>query len=152
VRSLLAEEQGLALAEVLAALAVLSIGILAVISLLPLAGSGVHEGAHRSSAIFLATQRLEQVRQAVGSAEWGVDPLGAMPTSFPDEPSLADPHAAFSRSVQVKDCGLPPGCSGLETPGTRQVSVVVTYPTVAGQEASPVRRGTVILISYIGAR
>jgi prepilin-type N-terminal cleavage/methylation domain-containing protein len=144
VRSLLAEEQGLTLAEVLAALSVLSIGLVALISLLPLAGFGVHEGAHRSGAAFLATQRLEQIRLAVGS--------GASLIAFADEASLAPPHAAFGRAVRVRDCGLAPGCSGIETPGVQQVTVTVTYPAPAGQGAASAHRGAVTLSTYIGLR
>ena len=144
MRSLLAEEQGLTLAEVLAALSVLSIGLVALISLLPLAGSGVHEGAHRSGAAFLATQRLEQIRLAVGS--------GVNLTSFADEASLAPPHVTFGRAVRVRDCGLAPGCSGIVTPGVQQVTVTVTYPAPAGQGAASAHRGAVTLSTYIGLR
>ena len=151
MQSLLAEEQGLTLAEVLAALTVLSIGLLAMISSLPLAGSGVHEGGHRSGAAFLAAQRLEQVRHAVGLAEREHDPLNEATVSFPDEPALAPPHEAFSRSLRVRDCGLASGCSGAETPGVRQVSVIVTYPAAPGQ-GSPSHRGTVLLSTYMGPR
>ena len=143
MRPLLAEE-GLTLAEVLAALGVLSIGLVALISLLPLAGAGVHEGAHRSGAAFLAAQRLEQIRLAVRR--------DANLISFADEPSLAPPHAAFGRAVRVRDCGLAPGCSGIETPGVRQVTVTVTYPGPAGQGAAPTHRGAVTLSTYIGPR
>lgn len=152
MQSLLAEEQGLTLAEVLAALSVLSIGVLAMISLLPLAGSGVHEGGHRSAAAFLASQRLEEVRHAVGMSERENDPLNESAVSFPDEPALASPHGAYGRSVRVRDCGLAPGCSGVATPGVRQVSVTVTYPTVAGQGVAPIRRAAVVLSTYIGPR
>jgi hypothetical protein len=134
----------LTLAEVLAALSVLSIGLVALISLLPLAGFGVHEGAHRSGAAFLATQRLEQIRLAVGS--------GASLIAFADEASLAPPHAAFGRAVRVRDCGLAPGCSGIETPGVQQVTVTVTYPAPAGQGAASAHRGAVTLSTYIGLR
>lgn len=144
MRSLLAEEQGLTLAEVLAALSVLSIGLVALISVLPLAGFGVHEGAHRSGAAFLATQRLEQIRLVVGS--------GASLISFADEASLAPPHAAFGRAVRVRDCGFAPGCSGIATPGVRQVTVTVTYPAPAGQGAASAHRGAVTLSTYIGLR
>lgn len=140
------------LAEVLAALTVLSIGLLAMISLLPLAGYGVHEGAHRSGAIFLASQRMEQVKHAVGLADEEQDPLNQMGVLFPDEPGLPSPHGGFSRSVRVRNCGLPPGCSGVVTPGVRQVSVTVTYRTAAGQPATPVRHGSVLLSTYIGPR
>jgi prepilin-type N-terminal cleavage/methylation domain-containing protein len=144
VRSFLAEEQGLTLAEVLAALSVLSIGLVGLISLLPLAGFGVHEGAHRSGAAFLATQRLEQIRLAVGS--------GGNLISFADEASLAPPHVVFGRTVRVRDCGPAPGCSGVETVGVRQVTVTVTYPAPAGQGAASAHRGAVTLTTYIGPR
>ena len=144
MRSLLAEQQGLTLAEVLAALGVLSIGLVALIGLLPHVGAGVHEGAHRSGAAFLATQRLEQVRLVVGS--------GAPLTPFADEASLAPPHAAFSRAVRVRDCGLGSGCSGMVTAGVRQVTVTVTYPAPAGQGAASAHRGAVTLSTYIGDR
>ena len=144
MRSLLAEQQGLTLAEVLAALGVLSIGLVALIGLLPHVGAGVHEGAHRSGAAFLATQRLEQIRLAVGS--------GAPLTPFPDEASLAPPHGAFSRAVRVRDCGLGSGCSGMVTAGVRQVTVTVTYPAPAGQGAASAHRGAVTLSTYIGDR
>jgi hypothetical protein len=134
----------LTLVEVLAALSVLSIGLVALLSLLPLAGFGVHEGAHRSGAAFLAAQRLEQIRQSVGS--------GASLISFADEASLAPPHAAFARAVRVRDCGLAPGCSGIETAGVRQVTVTVTYPAPAGQGAASAHRGVVTLSTYIGPR
>lgn len=142
--SLRAQEHGLTLAEVLAALAVLSIGLVALISLLPLAGFGVHEGAHRSGAAFLATQRLEQIRLAVGS--------GAHVIAAADEAALTPPHGAFSRAVRVRDCEVAPGCSGITTPGVRQVTVTVTYPAAAGQGAASAHRGAVTVSTYIGSR
>jgi Tfp pilus assembly protein PilV len=138
------QEHGLTLAEVLSALTVISIGLVALISLLPLAGFGVHEGAHRSGATFLATQRLEQIRLAVGS--------GANVIAFADEASLAAPHGAFGRLVRVRDCELAPGCSGVTTPGLRQVTVTVTYPAAAGQGAASAHRGAVTVSTYIGSR
>jgi len=150
VRSLLAKERGLTLAEVLPALALLSLGLLAMISLLPPAASGIHEGEYRSRAIFLASQRLEQIRHAVGRSEPETDPLQEIHSAFPDEPTLAMPNATFNRSVRILDCGLAPGCSGTQSPGVRQVSVTVGYPGSAGVVAS--HRGVVILTTYIGAR
>jgi len=142
-------QQGLTLPEVLAALTVLSIGLLAMISLLPVAASGIHQGAHQSGAIFLASERLEQVKHAVGLADHDVDPLRELAATFPDEPALRAPHEAFSRTVRVRDCGA--GCAGLSDPGVRQISVTVTYPTPAGQP-SAISRGTVVLSTYIATR
>lgn len=132
------------LAEVLPALTVLSIGLVALISLLPLAGFGVHEGAHRSGAAFLAIQRLEQIRLAVGS--------GANDIAFADEAALTPPHGAFGRVVRVRDCEIAPGCSGIATPGVRQVTVTVTYPAAPGHGAASAHRGAVTVSTYIGSR
>jgi hypothetical protein len=151
MQSLLAKERGLTLAEVLPALALLSIGLVAMISLLPPAGSSLHEGEHRSRATFLAAERLEQIRHAVGRSDPDTDPLREAAAAFPDEPALAAPHAAFSRSVRILDCGLPLGCSGVQSPGVRQVSVTVGYPGVAAGVAAP-HRGAVVLTTYIGPR
>lgn len=132
------------LAEVLLALTVLTIGLVGLVSLLPLAASGVHEGGYRSRAAFLATDRLEQIRRTVGS--------GAAVIAAKNEGRLPPPHEAFDRVVQVRDCGLPPGCSGVETPGARQVTVTVTYPAVPGHGPASAHRGAVVLSTYIGPR
>jgi hypothetical protein len=150
VRSL-REERGLTLAEVLPALALLSIGLVAMISLLIPAGSGIHEGEHRSIATFLASERLEQIRHAVGRSEPDTDPLREAGISFPDEPALPAPHGAFSRFVRIADCGTSAGCSGVRSPGVRQISVTVGYPgSLTGVAAS--HRGGVVLTTYIGPR
>lgn len=132
------------LAEVLLALTVLMIGLVGLVSLLPLAASGVHEGGYRSIAAFLATDRLEQIRRTVGS--------GSAVITTADEGRLPPPHAAFARVVQVRDCGLPPGCSGVEAPGARQVTVTVTYPAAPGQGPASAQRDAVVLSTYIGPR
>jgi Tfp pilus assembly protein PilV len=151
VRSLLSGERGLTLAEILPALALLSLGLIAMISLLPPAASGIREGEHRSRAIFLAAQRLEHVRHGVGRSDPETDPLTMVSTAFPDEPMLAGPDPAFSRTVRVVDCGQSQGCSGVLSPGLRQVSVTVGYPG-AVREGAAAPRGAVILTTYIGAR
>lgn len=127
------------LTEVLAALTVLSVGLVALISLLPLAAFGVREGAQRSSAIFLAAERIEQIRHGLGT--------GPALIADADETPLTGPDAAFDRTVRVRDCGLPPGCSGAESPGIHEVTVMVTYPT----GSAPAHRGTVVLSAYVGA-
>ena len=151
MQSLLSGERGLTLAEILPALALLSLGLVAMISLLPPAASGIREGEHRSRAIFLASQRLEHVRHIVGRSAPDTDPLLTASTTFPDEPTLAAPHIAFSRSIRVVDCGQPHGCSGVQSPGLRQVSVTVGYPGTAAEGAAALR-GAVILTTYIGSR
>ena len=57
-------ETGLTLMEVMIAVAVVGIGLVALSSAIPLAAYGIQEGNQLSSAIFLANQRMEQVRNA----------------------------------------------------------------------------------------
>jgi type II secretory pathway component PulJ len=151
VYSLLSGERGLTLAEILPALALLSLGLVAMITLLPPAASGIREGEQRSRAIFLASQRLEHVRHTVGRSTPDTDPLVTPHIAFPDEPTLAAPNTAFNRSVRVVDCGQLQGCSGVNSPGLRQVSVTVGYPGTATESAAA-QRGAVILTTYIGSR
>lgn len=163
MRPFLAQEQGLTLAEILPAVAVLSIGLVALASLLPVAGSGVHEGGYRSVATFLAAQRLEHIRHAVGRSGSETDLLGVSPspdsapvsggvTSFPDEPALAPPHASFGRTVRVRDCSVTAGCSGIQSPGMRQVTVTVSYASLPGSEAAPGAHRAVVLTTYLAPR
>ena len=79
------------------------------------------------------------------------DPLREASSRFPDEPALTAPHGAFSRTVRILDCGRLEGCSGVQSPGVRQVSVTVGYPA-APAGAGPAHRGAVVLTTYIGPR
>jgi hypothetical protein len=136
------------LAEVLAAVAVVAIGLSALTSALPLAGAAVSEGAKLSTATFLAGARLEEVRAAAWSAAPPVDRLGVSGaplsspqsggmTTFADEAALPDPYGGYSRQVRVLDCGLPPGCGGVTSGRLRHVTVTVAYRpvTVSGLAA-----------------
>jgi len=136
------------LAEVLAAVAVVAIGLSALASAIPVAGAAVSEGARLSTATFLAGARLEEIRAAVWSAAPLVDRLGGRRlmqnptpsgcmTTFPDEAGLPDPYAGYSRQVRIFDCGLPPGCGAVISTRIRQVTVTVAYrPTTTSGTAS----------------
>jgi hypothetical protein len=132
------------LAEVLAAVAVVAIGLSALTSAIPVAGTAVSEGAKISTATFLANARLEEVRTAAWSATPPVDRLGVSgaplsppqsgnTTTFADEAVLPDPYAGYSRQVRVLDCGLPPGCGAVTSGGLRQVTVTVAYRPVTAR-------------------
>jgi hypothetical protein len=132
------------LAEVLAAVAVVAIGLSALSSAIPVTGAAVSEGAKLSTATFLASARLEEVRTAAWSAAPPVDRLGVSraplspPQSgdtmtFADEAVLPDPYAGYSRQVRVLDCGLPPGCGAVTSGRLRQVTVTVAYRPVAAR-------------------
>jgi hypothetical protein len=132
------------LAEVLVAVAVVAIGLSALISAIPVAGVAVSEGAKLSTATFLAGARLEEVRAAAWSAAPPVDrlgvsgaPLSPLPsggtTTFADEAVLPAPYAGYSRQVRVLDCGLPPGCGAVTSGRLRQVTVTVAYRPVTAR-------------------
>jgi len=136
------------LAEVLAAVAVVAIGLSALTSALPVAGAAVSEGARLSTATFLAGARLEEVRAAVWSAAPPLDRLGVSgaplsppqsggTTTFADEVALPDPYAGYSRQVRIVDCGLPPGCGAVISGRLRQITVTVAYrPVTASGRAA----------------
>lgn len=132
------------LAEVLAAVAVVAIGLSALTSAIPVAGTAVSEGAKVSTATFLANARLEEVRTAAWSATPPVDRLGVSgaplsppqsgdTTTFADEAVLPEPYAGYSRQVRVFDCSLPPGCGGVTSGRLRQVTVTVAYRPVTAR-------------------
>jgi len=81
-------EQGLTLAEILVAVAIIGIGLVGLAVVVPISSYGVQEGNQLSTATFLAEQRIEQVRNASWSATpvadcVGVSPGGATPTGVP---------------------------------------------------------------------
>ena len=65
------KQDGFTLPEVIATMAVISIALVALASVIPVGMFAVHEGNQLSTATFLADQRLEQVRNAV----WSVTPV-----------------------------------------------------------------------------
>jgi hypothetical protein len=129
------------LAEVLTALALLAVGLSALASAIPVAGTAVSEGADLSTATFLAAARLEEVRAAAWSAAPPVDRLGVSGapfsapqsgsvTTFADEASLPDPYSRYRRQTRILDCGLPPGCGAVMSARLRQITVTVAYRPV----------------------
>jgi len=111
------------LLEVIAAIALVAFGLTAFVAGLPVAAMSVTEGAQRSTATFLATARLDEIR----AAGWRDGSLLDRPASaFPDEPALPAPYTNYARQVRSVDCGVAPGC-GATTPLLRQVTVTVAY-------------------------
>jgi len=160
----LRNEDGMTLAEVLAAAAVVGIGLVALASAIPLAAYGIQEGNQLSTATFLANQRMEQVRSASWTTLPAADNLGSSPstltapqsggaTTFPDESPLAAPYGGYTRTVRVTDCGVGGGCSGITNAGLRQVTVSVRYTplTGVGQAASGTTKSAVVTM-YIAQR
>jgi hypothetical protein len=113
------------LLEAIAAAGIVALGLVAFLSGLPTAATAVSEGAQLSTATFLATSRLEEVRRLAWS---GVALDGS---TFPDEPVLAGLYAGYSRQVRIVECSAPPGCGSITSPQIRQITVTVGYRPVA---------------------
>ncbi|MBI4635488.1 MAG: type II secretion system protein [Candidatus Rokubacteria bacterium] len=156
VRALIRNERGLTLAEILAAVAVIGIGLVGLAVVIPIASYGLQEGNQLSTATFLAEQRLEQVKNAVWQASaptndcigvsanataaptvpyaGGDSCNGAAATTFPDEANVPG-YTGYARNVRVTDCGVGAGCGLVVHSDMRLVTVTVTYRplTAAGQ-------------------
>src|SRR5499427_5850730 len=138
-------ESGMSLAEILVASVIIAIGLVGLLSAVPVASYGIHEGRNLSTATFLANQRLEQVRNAV----WTVSPAndclgtstssaptsgacnGAAVTTFPDEASMAAPYGDYTRTVRITDCSVA-GCGTIVSADLRQATVTVSYTPMTG--------------------
>ena len=157
MRRLVSNQRGMTLAEVLVALPIITIGLLALLSAIPLSTYAIQDGSQTSTATFLANQRLEQVRNAqwLATCPATVDTLGvsasstAAPadggavTTFADENAIAAPYAAYTRQVRITDsvasttvCGVTGAITG--TYGLRRVTVTVTYRPMSATGTSAV--------------
>ena len=154
------------IAEVMIAVGIIGVGLLALCSAIPIAAYGIHEGSQLSTATFLANQRMEQVRNArwVSAASGGaVDRLGvsssaapvgdAGAVTFPDEAPVAAPYSNYTRTVRIKDCSVAPACGTVSHAELRRVTVTVTYRPITGvgAAASGVDK-SVTLTMYISQR
>lgn len=159
-RNALRDDRGITLAEILVATMIMSIGLVGLAVVIPLAGYGVNEGNSLSTATFLAEQRLEEVRNAAWTTTpsasdcLGISPSAsaapvstanapgctrALPTSctatadcttYPDESSVTG-YPAYSRNVRVTDCGTT-ACAGVTNAKMRLVRVAVSYRPISG--------------------
>ena len=147
MRRLISNQRGMTLAEVMVALPIITIGLLALLSVIPLSTYAIQDGSQTSTATFLANQRLDQVRNAqwmatcpptpdnlgVSASSTAAPVNGAAVTTFADENSIAAPYAAYTRQVRITDsvasttvCNVATGAI-TGTYGFRTVTVTVTY-------------------------
>ena len=161
--------RGLTTVEVLVAAGIVSVGLVALMVVVPISIYGLHEGHHLSTATFLAEQKLEELRGARWSATPAVDCLGlgdAPPTStacarsnpaacrpgsscdvWPDETSIAG-HPGYGRRVRIADCGTAPGgCGGVASSTLRRVTVIVTYAPLTGTAAAGTVKPVVLVMN-----
>ncbi|MBI2526261.1 MAG: type II secretion system protein [Candidatus Rokubacteria bacterium] len=154
MRRLVENQRGMTLAEILVAIAIIGVGLAALAAAIPLSGYGIQEGSQLSTATFLATERLEQAKNASWTETPAVDNLGvssgdAAPqsggtTTFPDETAVAAPYTAYSRKVRITDCGLGGGCAGITDANLRQATVTVTYRPLTGVGQSPATKSATV--------
>jgi len=137
------DQRGFTAAELLAASVVIGIALLALLRTIPISAYGIQEGSQQSTAVFLANERMEQVKNAqwwaapspdtLGlSASATVAPVSAGVTTFPDENPMAAPYAGYTRQVRISDCNVAPGCGGVQKPDMRQATVTVSYAPMTG--------------------
>ena len=168
-----ADQRGMTVAEVLIAIAIIAVGLVALLSAVPIAAYGIREGNELSTATFLAEQRMEQVRNTTWQAERPaptatspaidtlglsasgarapVDELGA--ATFADETPMDAPYAGYVRTVRVTSCGTAPGCGGVVDSALRQVTVTVSYRPTSGVGAAPAGASkAAVLTAYVARR
>src|SRR5512145_2012531 len=90
------DEGGLTLVEVLIALSVILIGMVALAALVPLSFSHIGQANFRTTAVFLAQQRLEQVKNGT----WDCFP------SYTDSLGLSNPDTS-APTVTTGTCAPP---------------------------------------------
>ena len=137
------DQSGFTAAELLVASVVIGIALLALLQTIPISAYGIQEGSQQSTAVFLANERMEQVKNAQWWAAPSPDTLGvsasatvapdvAAVTTFSDENPMAAPYAGYTRQVRISDCNVAPGCGGLQKPDMRQATVTVSYVPMTG--------------------
>lgn len=114
-------DAGFTLVEIVIALAILTIGLMALLSTFPVAFSAMHAARQSSTAVFLALQRLEEVKAFAASPDplKGFDNVTA--ENFPAEPYAAiTRYAPYRREVRIADAPPVPA-------DTKVVRVTVFY-------------------------
>jgi Tfp pilus assembly protein PilV len=115
------DEHGLTLIEVVISAAVLTIAVVSVLTSVTAGYTGVDFGRQQSTAVFLAEQKLEEIRGYSLSTATGQGYTNVNTASFPAEAygSIAS-HPLFRRTVAVTDS---PG----GTANTKLVTVTVFF-------------------------
>lgn len=159
------DQRGFTVAEVLIAAVVVTIALVALANVVPLASYGVREGNQLSTANFLADQRLEQVKGLPWVSTPANDCLGvstgnaapavpggascklggttvsggnALPWEADEAAGSIAGFPGYSRAVRVTDCAVA-ACAGIADARMRRVTVTVTYTPLAaaGVAATP---------------
>jgi prepilin-type N-terminal cleavage/methylation domain-containing protein len=148
LRRRLGREAGFTLVEMIVTCAIIGIGLFFVAPALLMGVQNVETGRQQSTAIFLAQQRIDQVRAAALIAT--EPPLANVTAAaFPAEPTFAD-FPGFRRAVTLTTYvgpagGLPTGLQGI------RVDVDVFYQPITARGVSTTAR-SVRLSSLLTSR
>ncbi len=97
-------ELGLTLVEVIIALGILSIGLIALAATFPMAFNTLQAGRQSSTAVFLALQRLEEIKAFAVSQNPAQGFANVTGAAFPAEPYDAIPdYPRYRRQVTIFD-------------------------------------------------
>lgn len=161
------------LAEVVVAVGIVLVGLVALIAAMPLGTSLIGESNRKTTATFLAQQRMEQIKNA--ALRW--DPMlggkdsdgsGAVLPQWPDEGydtivfpvpgGLCPPNSCYPRyrrEVRIADCSRV-ACSGMAAAPLantlRQVTVTVFFFPLAGTGQGQAAEERVQLITLVTRR
>lgn len=163
--SRLFDERGITVTEVLIAAAILGLGLVALMGVVPVASYAIQDGNQTSTATFLAQQRLEQVRNASWTAaddcvglSAGAAPApspagscGATVVTFPDETPVAG-FPQYARRVRISECEAAhqAKCGTIANPAMRLVTVTVSYRPISAAGGS--NANTSVTIEWLVAQ
>ena len=158
---MLQDERGITLAEVLMAAAIIGIGLVGLLTVVPISSFAVYEGNGLTTATFLANQKMEEIKNGVwmqipvndcvglSAANGNVAPTsntctrtnptvcnsGAACAIAADETPVAG-YTGYNRTVRIVDCStVAGGCGGVADANFRRVTVTVTYHAITGTGA-----------------
>lgn len=164
---------GLTVVEVIVALGVITVGLLALITAMPLGTSVIAASSRKTTAAFLAQQRLEQIKNARWSFAPAADCLGVSASdaappvtatwancpgapppglvTYPDEEfdTLAGyPH--YQRHVRIRNCDA--ASCGVVTHALRRVAVTVSFAPMAGIRTPNAASENVQLVTLVARK
>ena len=144
-------EGGITLAEILIAVALLGLGLAALMAIVPVASYAIQDGNQTSTATFLAQQRLEQVRNAswtaagdcvglsAGASAPEPSPAGSCgaAVTFPDEAAVPG-YPQYARTVRINECEAAhqAKCGNIMNSAMRLVRVTVSYRPISAAGGS----------------
>jgi hypothetical protein len=175
--AILRNNAGMTVVEVVIALGVIMVGLLALIAAMPLSTSLIGQSNLKTTAAFIAQQRLEQIKNAQWTTAPATDQLGgsgsdgtAAVGQWPDEAygTIVFPGAAncaqndrsggcrFRRQVRITDCsaaicsGIPIGTANVSN--FRQVTVTVFFRPISGTGTTSASEESLQLVTLIARR